>query len=234
MDKPIFVSLLVVGLLIVGTVAFSAREDANKNLEGKVVVTEERVEVDEVSPVGDKDQPQHQPPPQENVSPPEMMIDPLKSYIAVLTTTEGEIKIALNTNQTPVTVNNFVSLSRRGFYDGTIFHRVINGFMIQGGDPKGDGTGGPGYKFDNELFEGEYNRGVVAMANSGPDTNGSQFFIMHQDTPLPKNYVIFGRVVEGIEVVDKIAKAQVTQSASGELSKPLVPVEVSAVEITEE
>ena len=106
--------------------------------------------------------------------------------------------------------------------------------MIQGGDPKGDGTGGPGYKFDDESFEGEYSRGIVAMANSGPNTNGSQFFIMHKDYDLPKNYVIFGKVSEGIEVVDKIAEAEVTANEMGEESVPVEPVFIQAMKIVEE
>jgi len=97
-----------------------------------------------------------------------------KNHTVTLKTSEGNIVISLNKDSTPKTVENFVELSKKGFYDNTIFHRVINGFMIQGGDPKGDGTGGPGYKFDDEPFEGEYTRGTVAMANSGPNTNGSQ------------------------------------------------------------
>ncbi len=165
---------------------------------------------------------------------PETQIDVAKSYTAVLTTTQGAISIKLHADTTPITVNNFVSLAKKGFYDGTVFHRVLKGFMIQGGDPKGNGTGGPGYKFDDEPFEGEYTRGIVAMANSGPNTNGSQFFIMHKDYPLPKNYVIFGEVVEGIEVVDKIAEAEVAPSASGESSTPVSPVVVESVKILEE
>jgi len=156
-----------------------------------------------------------------------------KSYTAVLKTSEGDITIQLNENETPKTVENFVSLARKNFYDNTIFHRVISGFMIQGGDPKGDGTGGPGYKFDDEPFTGEYTRGAVAMANAGPNTNGSQFFIMHQDYSLPKNYVIFGHVASGMEVVDKIAGAPVIANASGEASKPVNPVVVKSVEIIE-
>jgi len=154
-----------------------------------------------------------------------------KIYLAVLKTSEGDITIQLNENETPKTVENFISLAGKNFYDNTIFHRVIKGFMIQGGDPKGDGTGGPGYKFDDELFTGEYTRGAVAMANAGPNTNGSQFFIMHQNNSLPKNYIIFGRVVSGMEVVDKIAGAPVEKSNSGELSKPVSPVVVKSVEI---
>lgn len=153
-----------------------------------------------------------------------------KSYLAVLKTSEGDIAIQLNENETPKTVENFISLAEKNFYDNTIFHRVIKGFMIQGGDPKGNGTGGPGYKFDDEPFTGEYTRGAVAMANSGPNTNGSQFFIMHKDYPLQKNYVIFGHVISGMEVVDKIAEAPVEMSAGGELSKPINPVIVKSVE----
>lgn len=163
---------------------------------------------------------------------PSMEIDKTKSYQAVLTTSLGDITIDLNALKTPITVNNFVALARKNFYNNTIFHRVIKGFMIQGGDPKGDGTGGPGYQFDDEPFEGEYTRGTVAMANSGPNTNGSQFFIMHADYQLAKNYVIFGKVSSGMDVVDKIAEAPVQQN-SGESSKPVSPVTVTSVTIIE-
>lgn len=152
---------------------------------------------------------------------------------AMLHTTAGDITIELAKEMTPKTVENFVTLAKKNFYDNTIFHRAIKGFMIQGGDPKGDGTGGPGYKFDDEPFTGEYTRGTVAMANAGPNTNGSQFFIMHADYPLPHNYVIFGHVTAGIEVVDKIATAPVTMSGSGELSKPASPVRITSVEVVE-
>ncbi|MFA6016690.1 MAG: peptidylprolyl isomerase [Patescibacteria group bacterium] len=156
-----------------------------------------------------------------------------KKSIAIMHTEKGDITISLNTDQTPKTVNNFVTLAKKGFYNKTIFHRIIKGFMIQGGDPKGDGTGGPGYKFDDEPFTGEYTRGTIAMANAGPNTNGSQFFIMHADNPLPKNYVIFGKVTAGIDVVDKIAESPVTQSFSGEMSTPVSPVQILSVDIKE-
>lgn len=159
--------------------------------------------------------------------------DQNKTYRAVMKTTEGTITIEFNAKMTPNTVKNFVTLARKNFYNNTIFHRVIKGFMIQGGDPTGTGRGGPGYRFADEPFEGEYTRGTVAMANAGPDTNGSQFFIMHKDNPLPKNYVIFGKLTEGIEVVDKIAEAAVTASESGEPSKPVNPVKILSVEIME-
>ena len=164
---------------------------------------------------------------------PEMEIDQNKQYFAILKTTKGDVKLELFAGKTPITVNNFVSLARKNFYDDTVFHRVIKDFMIQGGDPKGDGTGGPGYKFDDEPFEGEYTRGTLAMANAGPNTNGSQFFIMHQDYQLPKNYVIFGKVVEGLEVVDRIAESPVSPSPSGELSVPQDPTSISSIEIIE-
>lgn len=166
-------------------------------------------------------------------NPPPMAIDKTKTYTALLKTTEGDITIQLNASKVPVTVNNFVTLAKKGFYNNTIFHRVIKGFMIQGGDPKGNGTGGPGYTFEDEPFDDEYTRGTIAMANAGPNTNGSQFFIMHQDYDLPPNYTIFGKVTQGIEVVDKIAEAPVSTSETGEKSKPVNPVKVTSVEITE-
>lgn len=163
-----------------------------------------------------------------------MKIDPAKKYTAVLQTTVGTITIILNAKDTPKTVNNFVYLANNKFYNTTIFHRVIKDFMIQGGDPNGNGTGGPGYKFNDEPFSGSYDRGTVAMANSGPNTNGSQFFIMHQANPLPKNYVIFGKVIEGLDVVDKIAQAPVAASPSGEASQPVDPVTITSVQIIKE
>jgi len=158
-----------------------------------------------------------------------------KKYEAVFDTYLGKINIELYVDKTPVTVSNFVSLARENFYNNTVFHRVIKGFMIQGGDPKGDGTGGPEYRFDDEAFTGEYTRGTIAMANAGPNTNGSQFFIMHQDYPLPKNYVIFGKVILGMDVVDKIATAQVEENGqSGESSKPVAPVVINSIKIIEQ
>lgn len=163
--------------------------------------------------------------------PPVMSIDTNKEYMATLKTSMGDITVALTAKETPITVNNFVFLAKEKFYDGTIFHRTIKGFMIQGGDPEGTGMGGPGYKFDDEKFSGEYKRGTLAMANAGPNTNGSQFFIMHQDYPLPPNYVIFGKVTEGLDVVDKIAEAPT--KPGGEGSSPVTPVTVTSVTISE-
>ncbi|OGM29825.1 peptidylprolyl isomerase [Candidatus Woesebacteria bacterium RIFCSPHIGHO2_01_FULL_41_10] len=163
-----------------------------------------------------------------------MKLDMSKIYKAVLKTEKGSITIEFDTANTPITSNNFISLAREGFYNGTVFHRTIDGFMIQGGDPEGTGRGGPGFQFDDEYLEGSYTRGVVAMANSGPNTNGSQFFIMHKDYNLPPAYVIFAKVIEGMEVVDAIATAEVTASFSGELSVPVNPVSVQSIEIIEE
>jgi peptidylprolyl isomerase len=168
------------------------------------------------------------------LSPPTERIDTKKKYSAVLDTSAGKITISLYADKTPITVNNFVYLAKNNFYDNTVFHRTVSGFMIQGGDPNGDGTGSPGYRFDDEPFEGEYQRGTIAMANSGPDTNGSQFFIMHDDFLLEKNYVIFGKVIEGMDVVDKIATAPVTANAMGEKSKPVSPIEIKQVQVIEE
>lgn len=122
-----------------------------------------------------------------------------------LQTTKGEIVFDLYADTAPLTVSNFVNLAQGGYYDGLTFHRREEGFVIQGGDPRGNGTGGPGYKFADELKDNRtYVRGTVAMANSGPNTNGSQFFIMLDDVPLPHLYTIFGMVTEGLDVVDQI------------------------------
>lgn len=162
---------------------------------------------------------------------PKLSINTKKSYTALMKTTAGDMTIELFADQTPITVNNFVTLSKKNFYKNVIFHRTIKGFMIQGGDPTGTGAGGPGYKFEDEPFDGEYTRGTLAMANAGPDTNGSQFFIMHKDTPLPKNYTIFGRVIEGLKTVDAIAEAPT--KPEGEGSSPVKPVKILSVTITE-
>jgi cyclophilin family peptidyl-prolyl cis-trans isomerase len=160
--------------------------------------------------------------------PPAMDIDPEKRYAATLTTSQGDISIELFPQEAPQTVNNFVFLARQGFYDGVIFHRTISGFMVQGGDPTGTGTGGPGYRFNDEPVKRRYTRGIVAMANSGPNTNGSQFFIMHADSGLPPNYTIFGQVTDGLDVVDKIAEAP-----TGANDRPRNPATIDSVTIEE-
>jgi len=216
---PIIIVLLILGVTVVSII--SAKK-AGKDKEKEVAEIKSQGEVTQA------------PLPPTEVESQKMEIDQTKKYTAVLNTSIGKITIELNAAKTPITVNNFVGLSKKNFYNNTVFHRVINGFMIQGGDPKGDGTGGPGYQFDDEPFEGEYTRGTVAMANAGPNTNGSQFFIMHAVYALSKNYVIFGKVTAGMEVVDKIATASVQASPTGEMSMPVNPVKIESIQILEE
>jgi cyclophilin family peptidyl-prolyl cis-trans isomerase len=146
---------------------------------------------------------------------------------AKIETTVGVIEFELLDDAAPKTVENFVTLAKKGFYDGVIFHRVVPGFVIQGGDPDGTGMGGPGYKFDDEPVTMGYARGTVAMANSGPNTNGSQFFICLDDlASLPPKYTIFGMVTAGLATVDTIAKG-----ATGPGDRPLEPVKMTTVTI---
>ena len=165
-------------------------------------------------------------------STPEMSIDVNSTYTAELETSLGNIVIELFTDTSPITVNNFVNLSNDGYYNDVIFHRVIKGFMIQGGDPSGTGHGDmgkyPGYDFEDELDNPmNYEKGIVAMANRGPNTNGSQFFIMHEDYPLPYQYTIFGKVLSGLDVVDAIGNVQ-----TGENDKPNEDVVILNIKIT--
>ncbi len=165
-------------------------------------------------------------------SPPEMQIDPSKSYKATIKTNKGDITVRLYAEDSPNTVNNFVFLAREGFYDGVIFHRVIKGFMIQGGDPTGTGTGGPGYRFADELTKAQSHRypaGTLAMANAGPNTNGSQFFVMHVDYGLPPQYSVFGKAVDGLDVVDEIANV-----ATGPGDRPHEDVVIETIDVVEE
>ncbi len=168
-------------------------------------------------------------------APPAMTIDVNKSYSAVLHTTMGDMKIDFFPKEAPKTVNNFVFLARQGFYNDVKFHRIIKGFMVQTGDPTGTGGGGPGYRFADEPVTRDYKRGIVAMANAGPNTNGSQFFIMHADYPLQKNYTIFGQVTDkaGLDTLDKIASVPVRASPSGEQSVPTQDVRIKSVDVTE-
>jgi len=216
-NKALIVGLFLIPFVILAILLFSQKSDPEKNVQEPLNINQQ------TKPTMTS----------EKISKPEMIIDKTKDYKAVLKTSKGEITIDLNEAETPITVNNFVYLGQNDFYNNTIFHRVIKGFMIQGGDPKDNGTGGPGYQFDDEPFDGEYTRGTVAMANSGPNTNGSQFFIMHQDYNLPKNYVIFGKVSKGMEVVDKIAESETKPSSTGEDSVPLNPTEIESVEVIE-
>ena len=144
----------------------------------------------------------------------DQVIDPDRRYIATITTDRGDIVIALDPARAPKTVNNFIFLAKDGFYDGLTFHRVVDDFVIQGGCPEGTGRGGPGYRFDDEPVQGEYTAGAVAMANSGPNTNGSQFFICTVDDrhKLAKAYNLFGQVVKGMDVVGAVRQNDVMRS----------------------
>jgi cyclophilin family peptidyl-prolyl cis-trans isomerase len=146
-----------------------------------------------------------------------MVIDPKKKYTATLSTDKGDIVLELFADKTPRTVNNFVFLAREGFYDGTIFHRVITDFMAQGGDPSGTGTGGPGYRFADEFHPSlkHSQPGIFSMANAGPGTNGSQFFITHIPTPhLDGKHSVFGQVIQGLDVLLSIPARDPSKTAS--------------------
>lgn len=173
-------------------------------------------------------------------APPAMQIDPAKTYHATVKTTKGDIRIELLAGESPKTVNNFVFLAREKFYDGVVFHRIIKGFMIQGGDPKGDGTGGPGYRFEEEVpAKHSYEPGILAMARTmQPSSQGSQFFICNG--PTCKNldqqpiYTQFGKVVAGMDVVDKLSAVKVV-AGGGEPtpSKPVEPPVIKTIIIEE-
>jgi cyclophilin family peptidyl-prolyl cis-trans isomerase len=159
---------------------------------------------------------------------------------ATIETDKGPIEIELFPADAPKAVENFRLLAEHGYYEGVIFHRIVKGFMIQGGDPTGDGTGGEsawGEPFADEinpqsaLYGAGYRRGIVAMANAGPNTNASQFFIMHMDYDLPPNYVIFARVIKGMDVVDAIAETPTTLGADGGMSKPVTPPVIKKVTV---
>ena len=147
---------------------------------------------------------------------------------ATISTEKGDIVVDIFTDGAPKAANNFLDLAQKGFYEGVIFHRVVPGFVVQGGDPTGTGSGGPGYKFADEPFKGDYYRGTLAMANAGPNTNGSQFFICLADLAgsLPRKYTIFGQVTKGMDVVDAIAAGR-----TGAQDRPLEPVKIRAVTV---
>ncbi|NTV31322.1 peptidylprolyl isomerase [candidate division WWE3 bacterium] len=166
-------------------------------------------------------------------SAPEQFLDANKKYQVTMKTSDGDMTIELFNKETPIAANNFAFLVKEGFYDGLSFHRIIKGFMIQGGDPSGDGTGGPGYEIKDEPVTRDYKRGVIAYANSGANTSGSQFFIMHADYPLPKQYTIFGQVVSGLETIDKIADTPVEGNMYGEQSTPTEPVFIESARLNE-
>src|SRR3712207_4925684 len=163
-------------------------------------------------------------------APPAIAIDPNKTYTATIDTSEGKIVAELYPKEAPCHVNSFVFLARDGFYEGVIFHRVIPGFMIQGGDPTGTGSGGPGYKLKQEFNPRSHKRGVLSMARTNdPNSAGSQFFLMHQDSPfLDNQYTAFGMITSGIEVVDKIVNAPRDRN-----DRPNNPTKINKITIDE-
>ena len=163
--------------------------------------------------------------------PPPMCIDPAKRYSATMETSMGTLVIALDAAAAPKTVNNFVFLARYHYFDTVTFHRVINGFVCQGGDPEGTGRGGPGYRFEDELpAAGRYEIGSLAMANAGPNTNGSQFFLISgpSGVRLPPQYSLFGKVVKGLEIVEAMQSVPTDRN-----DKPLTPLVINSVTVTE-
>ena len=173
-------------------------------------------------------------PPKQYSSPPPSTIDTSKTYTATIDTSAGSMTAELFASEAPLTVNNFVHLAQDGFYEDGQFHRVIKDFMIQGGCPKGDGTGGPGYRFQDEPVTRKYVKGTLAMANAGPNTNGSQFFIVHgADVGLPPNYTIFGMLTAGTDVLDTLANSPVSRSRGGENSSPADRLAINNITIQE-
>ncbi|MFA5831141.1 MAG: peptidylprolyl isomerase [Candidatus Paceibacterota bacterium] len=230
-DKSHFIFTIILLLVVVGGVGFYSSSkksdecvgaDCAVNLGSPISAVEEKT----VSPAN------MEPKASESNS---QTINNKKSMNTItLETSMGNIVFETYNNDAPKTVENFVTLAKKGFYNGVIFHRVISGFMIQGGDPTGTGMGGPGYQFADELnpnapsYKAGYKKGVVAMANAGSNTNGSQFFIMLEDYPLPNAYTIFGKVVSGQEVVDAIGKVQ-----TGQNDKPVIPVTILKATVAE-
>ena len=160
---------------------------------------------------------------------PDMGIDPSKRYTATIDTSMGTLVVALDAINAPLSVNNFVFLAAQHYYDGVVFHRIINGFMCQGGDPTGTGRGGPGYRFNDEPVKQKYQIGSMAMANAGPNTNGSQFFLISgpSGVNLPPQYNHFGQVVKGLEIVDAMQRVDTDKS-----DRPRTDVVINSVTIT--
>jgi len=226
MQKLLNIILIIVVIIFVGSLVFKRNPTKSDN---------DSLDLNQVTGASNapkEENPMTSPKPTKTLPEPSMLINVNKTYLVTLHTSAGDLTIELDTKNTPITANNFYYLANSGFYDNTIFHRTIPGFMIQGGDPQGTGMGGPGYKFADEPVSGTYTRGTVAMANSGPNTNGSQFFIMHADYALPPNYVIFGHLNSGLETLDKIATAPTIQDGA-ENSKPVEPVVINSVTVTE-
>lgn len=217
--------LLLTGLILtLAFLAFGCSDDGNQ--AAPPPTQDEQAKPQEVSD-SDIDQNTED---EEMSEAPAMQIDTNKEYYAAIETNLGNIRIKFFPKDAPKTVNNFVVLAKKGFYDGVIFHRVIKDFMIQGGDPEGTGMGGPGYQFEDEPNPNKNTRGKISMANAGPNTNGSQFFIITTPaTPwLDGKHTVFGEVVEGLDTVDKIEATE-----TGANDRPVEPVRMIKVTIEE-
>jgi len=232
MKKEIISILVLVAVLILAGWGIGSFLNKNKSPEENIVPEESATSEENI--ISKEENNIMEPKKMSWDTAPEMQINTEKSYKAVIKTTEGDMEVELFAQDNPITVNNFVFLARKKFYENVKFHRIIKNFMIQGGDPTGTGAGGPGYKFDDELITKDYEKGILAMANAGSNTNGSQFFIMTQDYPLRPNYVIFGKVIEGFDALDKIADTPVEDNGIGEISKPTKDVLIKSIEIIED
>lgn len=199
---PLFAVIILVGAGCNGTPRFTTPDEPQKETQKEAELdaeTQEELEAQLNQLLGKQYEPMY------TEFPGVLPEGELLNQVATIKTEKGDVVVELFGQTAPKATSNFITLSKDGFYDNLTFHRRVEGFVIQGGDPAGNGTGGPGYSFEDELKDPySYDRGIVAMANSGPNTNGSQFFIMLADNPLPKAYTIFGRVLSGMEAVDAI------------------------------
>lgn len=232
--KRIFLSLVTLMSVILLLAACGKTETPAV----KEQVTEPTEQTDQTTPAEKTESEQAAPEQMSWDNPPAMEIDSSKTYQAEVTTSKGTFTIDLYAKDAPITVNNFVFLAKQGFYNDVIFHRIIESFMIQTGDPNGTGRGGPGYSFEDEKTDYKYEPGIVAMANSGANTNGSQFFICtgadSDGLNSQPNYTIFGKISKGMEVVQKIAATPVEVGPSGgEQSSPTEKITINDIKITE-
>lgn len=237
MKAPILIALLLTLLTLLGCVLQTPDPEETPNPGTPEATAAAEAPASDATPRADTATPRPTPTissrgaaPRSYAAPPEMTLDPESDYHADFRTSQGNFRVRLLAAQAPLTVNNFVFLAQQGFYDGLIFHRVIENFMIQGGDPTGTGAGNPGYRFQDEIVPGLVfdAPGKLAMANSGPNTNGSQFFITTVPTPhLNGNHTIFGEIIEGQSVINAISRVETNARDA-----PLRPVTIESIEIT--
>lgn len=222
---PLFGIVITIGLLSYNFIKTPSNKPGEETLENVIK------NISNTNPSNDLESKGNKAMDKTNMEKPSQIINLNSTYTAIMNTSKGEIKIKLYNKEAPLTVNNFVYLAKNNFYNGLKFHRIIKDFMIQGGDPLGNGTGGPGYKFNDEFSNKKLVKGSIAMANSGPNTNGSQFFIVSaKETPwLDGRHTNFGEVISGIEIVDAIENVTTDYN-----DKPLEDVIINSIEIIEE